>query len=198
MMIQQLQHHGIKGMKWGRRRYQNRDGSLTQAGRHRYQSQGDKSNEGAQPATKPKSPKSKTIGSMSDGELGAKVKRMNLEKQYVKLAKERAKPSTLSLVKSTVDSTNQLVDVAKDLNRKTMSTARKREKLDLSSMSDKDLRERINRANLERQYNDLFAEETAISKGRQRVTRALEIGGGVLATGSSALAIALAVKELAK
>lgn len=32
----QLFHHGVKGMKWGRRRYQNSDGSLTAAGRKRY------------------------------------------------------------------------------------------------------------------------------------------------------------------
>lgn len=31
-----LMHHGIKGMKWGVRRYQNADGSLTGAGRARY------------------------------------------------------------------------------------------------------------------------------------------------------------------
>lgn len=33
----ELYHHGVKGMKWGIRRYQNADGSLTNEGRLRYQ-----------------------------------------------------------------------------------------------------------------------------------------------------------------
>lgn len=32
----ELYHHGVKGMKWGVRRYQNKDGSLTPAGKKRY------------------------------------------------------------------------------------------------------------------------------------------------------------------
>lgn len=32
----ELYHHGIKGMKWGVRRYQNPDGTLTAAGKKKY------------------------------------------------------------------------------------------------------------------------------------------------------------------
>ena len=35
-MNNDLQHHGIKGQKWGVRRFQNKDGDLTPAGRKRY------------------------------------------------------------------------------------------------------------------------------------------------------------------
>lgn len=33
----ELYHHGIKGMRWGVRRYRNEDGTLTEAGKKRYQ-----------------------------------------------------------------------------------------------------------------------------------------------------------------
>lgn len=38
---EELCHHGIKGMKWGVRRFQNKDGSLTPAGKKRYGDDGE-------------------------------------------------------------------------------------------------------------------------------------------------------------
>ena len=38
----ELYHHGIKGQKWGVRRYQNKDGTLTAAGKKREQKMNDK------------------------------------------------------------------------------------------------------------------------------------------------------------
>ena len=58
----ELRHYGIKGMKWGVRRFQNEDGSYTAAGKRRAKQQ--------------------KAESMSDEELAARVKRLNMEKTY--------------------------------------------------------------------------------------------------------------------
>ena len=65
-------------------------------------------------------------------------------------------------------------------------------------MTDKELRDRINRELLEKQYNDLFAPENSpsISKGRDFAQKTLEVAGTALTLTGSALGIALAIKEL--
>lgn len=39
LKTRELYHHGIKGMKWGVRNYQNEDGTLTEEGKMRYQAE---------------------------------------------------------------------------------------------------------------------------------------------------------------
>lgn len=76
----ELCHHGTKGQKWGVRRYQNKDGSLTPAGKKRYT----KSSSSVKSETKTKSevsePKKKSVKKMSDEELKKRIERLKLEK----------------------------------------------------------------------------------------------------------------------
>lgn len=101
----ELYHHGIKGMKWGVRRYQNADGTLTAAGKKRY----------ANP----------------DGSLNEKGKKKFGDSV---VTAEKAKASSKT---SSEDSD---------------STKKRQE---ASEMSDKELKDRVNRLRNEDAYKDL-------------------------------------------
>lgn len=89
----ELYHHGIKGQRWGIRRYQNKDGSLTPAGKKRAAKleneytklTGKKPGGDKTESTKPDVKKPKKLSEMSDAELQAVVNRMNLEQRYNQL-----------------------------------------------------------------------------------------------------------------
>ena len=98
-MENELYHFGIKGMRWGVRRYQNPDGSLTNAGKKRL-SKGHTSNEENDSSNKPstKSSSTKTFKEMSDDELRQAITRIQLEQQYKNLS-----PKNVSKGKKFVD-----------------------------------------------------------------------------------------------
>ena len=118
-MNSELYHYGMKGMRWGIRRYQNKDGSLTPAGKKRYnkemeklkaeekllkarqrnQAKIDKLDQkrkevealrNGKPLPKTSTePKRRTVKDLSDDELRTIVNRMMLEQQYKKLSPEQ-------------------------------------------------------------------------------------------------------------
>ena len=77
----ELQHWGIKGMRWGRRRYQNKDGSLTPEGKKRY---GDDDVDDAH-EDYTKAHNSQSVRSMSDKELQNRLNRLRNEQQYLEM-----------------------------------------------------------------------------------------------------------------
>lgn len=161
-----LTHAGVKGMKWGVRRYQNKDGTLTPEGKERYDRD---------------------------------IRENNAKKKDNRIVIDG--PDANRWAKEDVRRAKGVVDSAKDMNRELKNindstrSKVKREKMDLSNMSDKEMRDRINRAMLEKQYNDMFAPQKT-SRGKEVAGKILETTGTILAIGSSALGIALAVKEL--
>ena len=88
----ELYHWGIKGMRWGIRRFQNKDGSLTAAGRkRRAKLEGELEKLGGKNGTKSDAeaaPRPKTVSEMSDAELRDKVNRLQNERMYYELNKQ--------------------------------------------------------------------------------------------------------------
>lgn len=91
-----LAHEGILGMKWGVRRYQNPDGTLTEAGRLRYSRQMTKKRKAAAKKaaqtkrkaaeakrTADETSKPRDVSSMSDQEIRDFLNRRDLEKRYL-------------------------------------------------------------------------------------------------------------------
>lgn len=73
MYNNQLQHHGIKGMHWGVRRFQNEDGTLTAQGRRRYQ-KGEKMDENDSSDSKTTRKVKHDYNTMSDSQFLRKYK----------------------------------------------------------------------------------------------------------------------------
>ena len=86
MENRELLHSGIKGMKWGIRRFQNKDGSLTPAGKKRYGADADGSSTSGKKSAPEHIPKN-VRKTMSEADIRARIDRLKVEKELTDLEK---------------------------------------------------------------------------------------------------------------
>ena len=162
-MSNELQHWGIKGQKWGVRRYQNADGSLTPAGVKRYR------NEAAE------------IERQLNTKNGTTVE------DYEK---------TLNRVKTVSTSVEGVRRINSDMKQIKDPTMERRIRKNASQMSDKELYEKVQRMNVEDNYTRMMMNRERLEQGESFVNKALDVSTVALRGATTALTIALLVKQL--
>ena len=161
-----LVHHGIKGQRWGVRRFQNKDGTLTTLGKKRY---GDPNEH----------------GNSINNQEGKK----QLEKDYKKADAEASKYILEGTSRSLNEAGNAIGNIGKNKS-KTIN------KSDYGTLSDDELRKRINRLNMERSYGELTGDTKRVRSGQDWTREILQTAGAAVAIGASIATIVYQLNDI--
>ena len=164
----ELYHYGVVGMKWGVRRYQNADGSLTYAGKKKAL----KMQSHYTDLTKSRKYNDKN-GNLT---YSGRKKALRMKEKYSKLTGKQLRGYAIN--KKQADQNNKASKPKK-----------------LSEMSDDEIRAKINRLDLERRYTELTRSPQKQSRGKDFVQDVLERSAKNIATQATTYLIGEAVNK---
>lgn len=159
----EIKHHGIKGQKWGVRRYQNEDGSLTAKGKQRY---------------------------------GTKE---NFEKQYPEDVKRNVKAAkkTVGVAEKAATAKQQKRERAKEEKKREIKADREKQiREEAYKMSDKELRDVVNRLNMEERYTQVMRDREVIEVGKSKTEKFMDFTVTALTLASTGLSIYATLKGI--
>lgn len=134
---EELRHHGIKGMRWGIRRYQNKDGSLTPAGRKRYDQE---------------------IESLKSEKTKLQQKHKNLNAQQRMEARKDKLKADIEAEKEYLKNGGKKSGKSDSSDKQSEETKEPEKKKSASEMSSEELNEAINHMRLQQTYNQLYSQ----------------------------------------
>ena len=209
LQVRELYHDGIKGMKWGIRRYQNYDGTLTEEGRRRYNPRyrEDRAN-GSVPIKDEKDGnyyyKNKDgdkilyktrSEQLSDTELTDLNRRVQQENKLAAETSSAYDPPEYKGPKADQafrDASKLTKDISESLPKGNGRVIKK----NYSNLSDQELRDRINRLQLEDNYGRLTGDTKYVKSGSEKAREFLQTAGALLAITGSAVALANTIADM--
>ena len=166
----ELYHHGIKNMKWGIRRFQNKDGSLTPAGKKRYDKE----------VAKLKAEKKKLRNEISVQKKADKLKQLEKERDVLKVQSKKLKKNS----KTTTQEDKQAETIEQKRERLLKSTDAKELYENRALLTKSELDERINRIDTEAKLKSKIVVEkrkTGMEKFNERMSKATDTIGNAVA-----------------
>lgn len=182
----ELYHHGIKGMRWGQRNYQNADGSLTPEGKKRYAKELQTVRKEHQEAEKARQQQAKQAGKRYTYQP---LKKADEGKAVAKEVLSGKMDNAESLLRDSADALNKAAQLFPTGSGKSTHG-------DYSKISDDELRKRVNRLNMEEQYARLTGDSKYVKTGSEVTREILQTSGAVVSLGGAVAGIAYTIMKM--